>query len=563
MKKQIIYGLIFSASIIFGTLYAQSDGFLYKMAVKQNGNLLINTDLVVKVGIIDPNNGVEYIETHNVTTDAYGLATLVIGEGNSISGDFSSILWNNVDKTIKVEISTDGGNTFKILNTDLFPVKYMPYAKFAQQGINSVNGFNDLSDARNYRSGIFLGEKSTETTTYTLGTVAIGRGAMESWTSINTENIAIGYDALSSMTVGKYNVVVGSEAMSDGSIVGDENAVFGCQAMKYFNSPDTLGGNTVIGAYAAKYVTNVEKKVAVGAFAGYQSPSNVSVGYSASYHNVLNADNKNVALGAYALYGQDGETGYYNVAVGYKALYNNERNHNVAIGSEALYNNGLSQASGGNGNTAIGYKALYENKDGNNNIAIGAYAGYNGYSYVNSIAIGYNCNITASNQVRLGNSTTTSIGGYVNWENYSDARFKRDVREDVPGLDLVLKLRPVTYHMDMDAIAKWHNTPDGLRLFESEKLKESELQIGFIAQEVEQAANELNFDFYAVDKPDNPKDPYGLRYSMFVPVITQAVKEFDVLLQEEKKQHENVRNELKTLDRTIGQLQQALNELNN
>ena len=50
-------------------------------------------------------------------------------------------------------------------------------------------------------------------------------------------------------------------------------------------------------------------------------------------------------------------------------------------------------------------------------------------------------------------------------------------------------------------------------------------QTGFIAQEVEAAANKLNYDFSGVYKPQNDKDPYGLSYSDFVVPLVKAVQE--------------------------------------
>ncbi|MGD1921700.1 MAG: tail fiber domain-containing protein, partial [Pleurocapsa sp.] len=55
----------------------------------------------------------------------------------------------------------------------------------------------------------------------------------------------------------------------------------------------------------------------------------------------------------------------------------------------------------------------------------------------------------------------------------SDKRFKTKVKADVPGLAFINELRPVTYQMNMDAIAKFHNTPDSLRLLKAEAEKGS------------------------------------------------------------------------------------------
>lgn len=77
----------------------------------------------------------------------------------------------------------------------------------------------------------------------------------------------------------------------------------------------------------------------------------------------------------------------------------------------------------------------------------------------------------------------------------------------------------------MDAIAQFNNTPDSLRLFDSEKLKAAELQSGFIAQEVEKAALSLGYEFSGVDKPKNETSHYGLKYAEFTVPLVRAIQE--------------------------------------
>ena len=147
------------------------------------------------------------------------------------------------------------------------------------------------------------------------------------------------------------------------------------------------------------------------------------------------------------------------------------------------------------------------------------------------MSLGYQAPRTASNQVRIGNGSVTSIGGKVGWSTLSDARFKKNIEEKVIGLDFIMALRPVTYNLDMDAIANFHETPDSLRLEESERKAGEILQTGFIAQEVELAAKKLGYDFSGVDAPKNDKDNYGLRYSEFVVPLVKAMQEQQTLIQ--------------------------------
>ena len=45
------------------------------------------------------------------------------------------------------------------------------------------------------------------------------------------------------------------------------------------------------------------------------------------------------------------------------------------------------------------------------------------------------------------------LAGYAGWTNFSDGRYKLAVNENVKGLDFVMKLRPVTYRLDMNRLA--------------------------------------------------------------------------------------------------------------
>jgi hypothetical protein len=191
------------------------------------------------------------------------------------------------------------------------------------------------------------------------------------------------------------------------------------------------------------------------------------------------------------------------------------------------------------------------NTTGFRNTALGYYAFSTGTAYVNSTALGYNAYIGASNTIRLGDALVSTIGGYANWTNLSDGRFKTNVTENVSGLDFVMQLRPVTYNLDMDAIAKFNNTPDSLRLPESEALKAAELQSGFIAQEVEAAATAVGYDFHGVDKPKNETSHYGLRYAEFVVPMVKA-------MQEQQEMMELMKGSMETKDVRLDKQQEMI-----
>jgi hypothetical protein len=256
--------------------------------------------------------------------------------------------------------------------------------------------------------------------------------------------------------------------------------------------------------------------------------SNTACGMNALAFNTTGYEN--TAVGRAALYSNT--TAYHNIAMGYKALYTQSFNNggtpyavsNIAIGCEALYSNQPTAVNNGFRNIAIGHMALQTNTTGWENTALGSYAFQVG-TYSNSTALGAWTGITASDQVRVGSYAVTSIGGLVGWTTLSDGRFKRNIEEGVPGLEFIMKLRPVTYNMDIDALAEYIGIPDSLRLEKADCFQNRILYTGFLAQEVEEAANSLGFDFSGVDAPKNENDYYGLRYAEFTVPLVKALQE--------------------------------------
>lgn len=292
-----------------------------------------------------------------------------------------------------------------------------------------------------------------------------------------------------------------------------------------------------------------------GALVSNTGTGNTANGYSTLFSNTIGFGN--TAMGDRALYATT--NGYNNTGTGAFSLYNNTTGvANTAFGNHSLYSN-----VSGYCNTATGEGTLHSNTLGNNNFAGGAYSlyyntvgSYNtaiGYAagttygvggYNNTTAIGYGALVTASDQVRIGNSSVTSIGGYQAWSNVSDQRVKKDIEENVPGLSFINKLRPVTYHLNANAIAALSNIPE-IPGMKREKISVSPmLHTGLIAQEVEKAADDLGYEFSGVDKPKNKDDLYGLRYAEFTVPLIKAVQELS-------KENEEMKKELKELKELI------------
>lgn len=395
--------------------------------------------------------------------------------------------------------------------------------------LNSAFGFQSLRSNIDGYWNTASGYQSLYRNTSGYGNTAMGTGSM-SFNTTGINNAAIGYRASYSNTTGQRNVSIGS-------------------ASAYFNT--TGSDNVSIGSNAARETTT-----------GF---SNVAVGSSALRNNQTRTDN--TAVGDSALYSNDdglpplsGEldppTGFYNTATGSKSLRANTSGYmNTASGWRSLTLNttgqlntavgasALSLTTTGDENTAVGLEALQSNTTGNSNTAIGSGAGPNVGTRSNTTALGAGSTCTASNQVRVGNDLVTSIGGYAGWTTLpSDGRFKRAVKEDVHGLDFLMRLRPVTYNVDVAAIdqALRGDRPIQESMLSPEAMaaqaeKASIRYTGFIAQEVDAAAKATNYDFSGVDKDPNGDGMLGLRYAEFVVPLVKAVQEQQAIIERLEK----------------------------
>jgi hypothetical protein len=157
--------------------------------------------------------------------------------------------------------------------------------------------------------------------------------------------------------------------------------------------------------------------------------------------------------------------------------------------------------------------------------------------------------------VNIGNSSVTWIGGQVNWATYSDARIKRDIQENVPGLSFIMKLKPVTYHLDIHKQNEMvYNRGSDTLSWPSKYEIEDIMQTGFIAQEVEQAAKETNYDFSGVVVPKSDEGLYSIRYAEFVVPLVKAVQELSLSNDELKAIVNNQQRKIEELENTINKL---------
>ncbi len=337
---------------------------------------------------------------------------------------------------------------------------------------------------------------------YKTGNLVIGTGA---------RNTAMGYLALQSNTIGRENVANGYNALS-ANTSGYYNTANGFGALE---ANTTAYYNTATG-YAA---------MANNTTGG----SNTATGSSALYYN--NTGINNTAAGYYALYGNT--SGAYNTSTGYASMMTNSIGaNNVSDGAFTLASN-----STGNQNAAVGANALFDNTTGSNNTGLGYNASVSVGTLNNATVLGASAVVNASNKVRIGNPAVTVVEGSVAYTFISDGRFKNNISaDDVKGLDFINRLRPVVYNLDtrklQDFLTK--NMADSVRaqyLKQDFSASSAIRQSGFIAQEVEKAAQEIGYDFNGVHAPQDENDNYSLAYSQFVVPLVKGMQEQQVMIE--------------------------------
>jgi trimeric autotransporter adhesin len=328
-------------------------------------------------------------------------------------------------------------------------------------------------------------------------------------------------------TSGNYNTGIGHRSLSEQN--DEYNVAFGADALPNLHSGQQI---VAVGRQALHSLEHDDVNPD-GTF-----PANTVYGYKAAYS--YSDGNRNVAVGSVAL--EKATVAIYSTAAGFGALQNHDSpdantatgayasqqttgNRTAAFGSYSLNLNG-------HNNSAFGFEALHRADPVgcsiSNNTAFGAYAGLGksaNCNLENTTAIGYSSLVTSSNQIRLGNASVTSIGGQVSWSTLSDGRFKKDLQNDIVGLEFIDRLNPVSYSLDKSAFEKFLGTQDGSEFKSITSRTIQNRQVGFVAQEVEASLKKSRLAHSLVTIPKQDGDPYTLQYAEFVVPLVQAVQE--------------------------------------
>ena len=219
------------------------------------------------------------------------------------------------------------------------------------------------------------------------------------------------------------------------------------------------------------------------------TPATNNYGLGSACLTAISGGHYNNGQGTKCLQGTS--SGSSNTAMGHMAMrFNTTGSYNTAYGRDSLAYN-----TTGLYYTAVGYQALQNSNTANGrNVGIGGFAGQNFTTGADNSCIGYYAqppSASSTGTFTLGNAQTTNLRcNDTSISSLSDERDKTNITDlpDTAGLELINKLRPVTFNWDR---REWYEdgTPDGSKVKPNWRRwkPNSGLKQGFIAQEVQTA----------------------------------------------------------------------------
>jgi hypothetical protein len=474
-----------------------------------SSNVVIGLNALFENKIGDSNTGVGLGALQSSKAGTNGVA---IGYNSQINANSTATAWDNTNTSVGAQAlkgSNTAANNTGVANTAIGRDTMLNN----DSGSNNVAVGKDALLANSSGSAnTAIGASALVSNTTAANNTALGFQALFSNTT-GSPNNAIGNYALRLNTIGNNNVAMGHNALQTNTS-GNNNTALGYSAL---NSNTTASGNVAIGLNALFENTtgNSNTGVGQGVLQSSRAGTNgVAIGYNSQFNANSKAsawDNTNTSVGTQALRGSNTPA-------------NNTGLINTAIGRDSMINN-----SSGSNNVALGGYALQNNTSGSENVVIGSSAGLSSTTGTGNIIIGY---LSESSSATVNNECTIGRNGmnyriFGTWTNASDRRYKNTITPINLGLDLVSKLKPVSYFYNNNEL--------------------NQKSYGFIAQDVQQALKELNRNEKdGIVKIMEQKDQYlGLNYEEFVPILTKAIQEQQAIIQALQKEVNSLKEKLK------------------
>ena len=164
-NNRIMKKVLFFLMVLFfaANVFAQNgnDRISYQAVVRNSDNRLVyNENLTVTVTITNvPGGPVVYSETHNVTSNANGLVSLLVGNGTEHTGNWNDIQWKTAQLSTRIE---KAGNHELVAEQDM-PLTAVPYALYADSAanVNPAAIAQQIHDTASALRGLIGGLNST------------------------------------------------------------------------------------------------------------------------------------------------------------------------------------------------------------------------------------------------------------------------------------------------------------------------------------------------------------------------------------------------------------------
>ena len=388
MKNSARKHIFFAFILILFTFpaFAQiPQGFNYQaIARDESGEILAKISLPVRITLQTTQKGGTLIyeeEFLSVTSDQFGLISLVVGTGTQIDGEaksFSEIDWKAQTIFMKTTIQYPGTTWTEMGTSQVWSVPYALVANdvgtLSKLGITSTTAKDDaLFEVKN---------KGGQTV------FAVYNNAVRAYVGKEVTKGARG-----GFSVGGYD---GTKGVQDYfKVYGDSTRVYVKNQAKGVRGGFAVGGYDGTKGITGNFMNLTKENYLIGHSSGKNLDGglyNSIIGYEAGYNTT---------------------TGYKNYFIGYRAGYNNTTGFsNTFIGDSAGFKN-----SSGYWNTFIGDWTGYKNTTGFKNLFIGHRAGVSNTSGICNVFLGPDAgsgNTTAwyNTFVGIGAGLMTTTGGY-------------------------------------------------------------------------------------------------------------------------------------------------------
>lgn len=507
MKK--LYILVAAICLSTYTFAQAPQKMTYQAVVRNTSNQLVTSASVgMKISVLQGSatGTVVYAETHSTATNANALATVQIGGGTLLSGDFSTIDWSNGPYFLKTETDPTGGSTYTITGTT--QLLSVPYALYAETSGSSTPG---PQGPQGPQGPIGLtgpqGPAGTDAQTLSLvgSTLSISGGNSVTLSSASGNTLDQSYD--------QGGAGLGRSITTDAGAVQINNSGTNTTGLEVnsgvANSTAVLANMTGVGVGL-----RAESTSAANTFAAIQANTNSS---TASNSAILG----NNSGAGYGVAGQIPST---------------------ATGSAAVYGSNL-RTTGGSGVSGIGFNGVVgtsQNAQGfgvygyNNSAAtgtapslgIGTYGyGFNGvYGQTSNVTTGWAGYFTADLGV---DGAGYSVGG---WFTASDRRLKSNIVPITGALEKLSLLQGTHYTI----------TTPSQQLGGELQFKKRE-QYGVIAQDLQKVFPEMVSEKAIFNNSGDDTMYKTVDYIQLVPVMIEAIKELNAEVDQLKKELEELK----------------------